>query len=100
LPIKLFTVAPGGTLKHRESAAEASSAHTQRPTDPVQPLVESGLALPEIERRMYQTALSRSGGNVSSAARALGLSRATLDYRLRKLSLLAPWSSARTKRGT
>jgi transcriptional regulator with PAS, ATPase and Fis domain len=99
LPIKIFTVAPGGALKHRAQAAETSSTQTARSTDPLQPLVDSGLALPEVERRMYETALSRSGGNVSSAARALGLSRATLDYRLRKLNLLPPWSSARGERG-
>jgi transcriptional regulator with PAS, ATPase and Fis domain len=99
LPIKMFTVAPGGALKHRAQAAGTSDTQTARSTDPLQPLVDAGLALPEVERRMYETALSRSGGNVSSAARALGLSRATLDYRLRKLNLLPPWSSARGEPG-
>jgi transcriptional regulator with GAF, ATPase, and Fis domain len=46
-----------------------------------------GLSFEEIERSTYQAALDRAGGNVSAAARALRLSRASLDYRLGKLGL-------------
>ena len=38
----------------------------------------------ELEAETYARALEEAGGNVSAAARALGLSRATLDYRLNK----------------
>ncbi|WP_137154996.1 sigma-54-dependent Fis family transcriptional regulator [Rhizobium sp. FKL33] len=37
---------------------------------------------------LYRSALERSDGNVSAAARALGLSRAKLEYRLRKHGLI------------
>jgi two-component system, NtrC family, response regulator HydG len=41
----------------------------------------------ELEQKTYVAALAAAGGNVSAAARALGLSRAKLDYRLAKLGL-------------
>jgi len=41
----------------------------------------------EMEEETYRAALQAAGGNVSAAARALGLSRAKLDYRLAKLGI-------------
>lgn len=41
----------------------------------------------EVEQDTYRMALAAANGNVSAAARALGLSRAKLDYRLAKLGL-------------
>jgi DNA-binding NtrC family response regulator/predicted hydrocarbon binding protein len=100
LPIHTFTVGRGGALRHSENAGNGSSDRGPAAADPLQALVDSGLALPEIERRMYEDVLKRNEGNVSAAARALGLSRAALDYRLRKLNLLPPWSGPRAKRRT
>lgn len=51
--------------------------------------VREGLTFSEIEADTYDKALQAAGGNVSAAARALGLSRAKLEYRLRKMGLLA-----------
>ena len=42
----------------------------------------------ELESDTYRAALATANGNISAAARALGLSRAKLDYRLTKLGLL------------
>lgn len=47
-----------------------------------------GLTFSEIEAETYARALAAAGGNVSAAARALGLSRAKLDYRLHKLGMI------------
>jgi DNA-binding NtrC family response regulator len=47
----------------------------------------AGLTLQEIEVEAIQRALDAAGGNVSATARALGLSRAKLDYRLSKLGI-------------
>ncbi|PYQ55207.1 MAG: DNA-binding response regulator [Acidobacteria bacterium] len=46
---------------------------------------ESGIDIEELERTLIVKALQRSGGNVSRAARLLGLSRRTLQYRLEKI---------------
>lgn len=49
-----------------------------------------GRTLHDMEIDAYGRALTEAKGNVSAAARALGLSRAQLDYRLRKLGMTAP----------
>lgn len=43
--------------------------------------------LDDVERRVLQKALRDSGGNVSKSARALGVSRQNLQYRLKKTGL-------------
>jgi two-component system, NtrC family, response regulator AtoC len=45
--------------------------------------------LPELEREALVQALERTGGNVSRAARELGISRDTLRYRIEKYGLSA-----------
>ena len=56
--------------------------------DRLQALVDAALtdsvALPEVERRLLETAVERSRGNLSGAARSLGITRPQLAYRLRK----------------
>jgi transcriptional regulator with PAS, ATPase and Fis domain len=47
-------------------------------------LLEAGCDLARLESVLMDRALERTGGNVTRAARLLGLSRATLDYRLKK----------------
>ena len=54
------------------------------PTTTIPP---GGLSLNEVERGMLVQALERSGGNVSKAARLLGVSRDTLRYRIEKYQL-------------
>jgi transcriptional regulator of acetoin/glycerol metabolism len=46
---------------------------------------ESGIDIEDLERALIVKALQKSGGNVSRAARLLGLSRRTLQYRLEKM---------------
>ena len=43
------------------------------------------MSLEEVERLLVRKAMDRFGGNVSHAARALGLSRSALYRRLEKL---------------
>ena len=50
-------------------------------------LPREGLSLEEVERSLLKQALERSRHNKSKAARLLGMSRATLRYRLKKFSL-------------
>jgi transcriptional regulator with AAA-type ATPase domain len=46
-------------------------------------LDEGGLSVSELERSAYRAAVDRARGNLSAAARLLGLTRAQLAYRLR-----------------
>lgn len=46
-----------------------------------------GTSLKDVERQLIGSALERAGGNISKAARLLGLSRNTLRYRLQKYNL-------------
>ncbi|HET7747269.1 MAG TPA: sigma-54 dependent transcriptional regulator [Vicinamibacteria bacterium] len=46
---------------------------------------DSGIDLETVERTLIHKALAKAGGNVSRAARLLGLSRRTLQYRLEKM---------------
>ncbi|MFD1623493.1 sigma-54-dependent Fis family transcriptional regulator [Azospirillum griseum] len=69
-----------------------------RTGDPVDALVDSGSSLPELEGRLLATALQRHKGNVAATARALGLTRPTLEYRLRKLGLYG--TGAKETRGS
>jgi DNA-binding NtrC family response regulator len=50
-------------------------------------LPAQGISLDEVERDLVQQALERTDGNVTRAARLLGLSRDTLRYRLDKYKL-------------
>ncbi len=73
----------------------ALSSHTLEPCAPSRMeagpnsflLPESGLNFADLEREMLEQALERTGGNVTKAARLLGLSRDTFRYRLDKFDL-------------
>ena len=48
-------------------------------------LLAEGFSLDQYEQDIILTAMHRCKQNVSEAARVLGISRATLDYRLKKM---------------
>ncbi len=50
-------------------------------------LPESGLVLEEVEKSLLEQALARTDGNQTKAAELLGLTRATLIYRMEKFGL-------------
>jgi DNA-binding NtrC family response regulator len=50
----------------------------------VDQVLDAGLSLEQLEQNLMSEALDRSGGNVTQAAKMLGLSRPALDYRLKK----------------
>ena len=94
---------PDGTklLPFEEEALECEDedcVHTQHSADSAAAdslavLPENGLDLRahllDIERKLVEQALSRSGGVVAHAARLLGLRRTTLVEKLRKLGMLS-----------
>lgn len=62
-----------------------------KPPDVGQPVSLQGdsIKFVEVEKRLYQESLNRSGGNVSAAARLLGLSRGKLRRRMADLGITA-----------
>jgi DNA-binding NtrC family response regulator len=77
-------LAPGGEIGANELGIRAAGANagTSTPADPL-----NGLTLEEAERLLLQRALQATGGNVSEAARRLGVSRMTMRYRMEKYGL-------------
>jgi DNA-binding NtrC family response regulator len=59
---------------------------------------EGGIDLDAVERTLIEKALARTGGNVSQAARLLGLTRRTLQYRLEKIQAEPNGASPAPKR--
>ena len=51
---------------------------------------DSGISFEALERSLLQQALSKGAGIVSRAARLLGMSRRTFQYRLQKFDLQRP----------
>jgi DNA-binding NtrC family response regulator len=70
---------------------DVADIHLDRPADhpvlSVVPVLPEGMTLEKWEDEIIREALRRAGGNKSQAARALGLSRNALRYRLSKIGL-------------
>lgn len=73
------TVSACGALEN----ARASAAGTL-PAQWYDQLQSSGLTLETLENQLLTEAVARTGGNLAAAARALGLTRAQLSYRLQR----------------
>ncbi|NTF33076.1 sigma-54-dependent Fis family transcriptional regulator [Rhizobium skierniewicense] len=83
-----FEMMPSPALKLTEggriSTASQSAEHREDPGHPI----TTPDALKRAEAELYVSWLAAAGGNVSAAARQLGITRAKLEYRLRKLGQL------------
>ncbi len=86
--------APGGTiepvhLSPENGTSRLPGAVTHAPAPRRGTAVPANLAaaVEEMERDLIQTALSRTGGNISETARTLGLTRRGLYLKLRRLGL-------------
>jgi transcriptional regulator with GAF, ATPase, and Fis domain len=70
---------------------DSGQLKTSKPATGMEPdplcesLLSEEFSLDQLEARLLRTALSKADGNVSKAARLLGLTRAQLAYRLEKL---------------
>src|SRR5262249_2029708 len=85
--------APGGTVEPSHLSPEIGTERGQdRPAFGRRAAVRAGLAnaIQQVEREMIQAALDRSAGNISDAARVLGLTRRGLYLKLRRLGLEGP----------
>jgi len=68
-------------------SGEAAAAAMDSMAAVAEQLLERGCDMAQLEKRLIEQAVERSGGNVTRAAKLLGLTRATLDYRLKKIQL-------------
>lgn len=66
---------------------EIHQGHPPEAGDSVFRLPPDGASLEDLERDLVRQAMARTDGNVSAAARLLGISRDTLRYRLEKYSV-------------
>jgi DNA-binding NtrC family response regulator len=92
--IGMAAVVEGEKVRRREGELP-TSPHSHIPTSspPAAPAIgtisipESGLSLAEIEREAIRLTMLHTAGNLSAAARILGISRPTLTRRLRESGL-------------
>ena len=84
IDLELPTAMPTASLP---TTADAPSTSTSSSSFVLPPLPEGGIILEDVERELVRSALDRARGNKSQAARLLGLTRATLRYRLDKYGL-------------
>ena len=66
------------------TGAQLSATGAMSMVTMVDQLLEDGCSLEQLEETIMTRALDRAGGNVSRAAKTLGISRPKLDYRLKK----------------
>lgn len=84
--IDVFHLFSGSELLPPFSVSLSSEGRLNAQPFVPQPAV-AGQTFADTERTVYRAALEQAGGNVSAAARALGLTRAKLDYRLARLHI-------------
>src|SRR5437879_13723794 len=75
-----------GVLLAQGDMVRAGDLGLRPPASPGSPRLEE-MSLEEVERFLVQKTLARSNGNVSQAAKALGLSRSGLYRRMQKYGL-------------
>ncbi len=84
---RMTILLPGKTVCAPNLPAEMLTEGKSRPGGDLIRLPRTGISLGELERELIKQALNRTDGNKSRAARLLGLSRDTLNYRIRKHAL-------------
>ena len=72
-----------GEIRHADVFEEQPAEPTA--TQLVNKALNEGIALDDIEAELLQSAVERAKGNLSSAARMLGISRPQIAYRLKKI---------------
>ncbi|MHB8526789.1 MAG: sigma-54-dependent transcriptional regulator [Candidatus Acidiferrales bacterium] len=81
------TLSSGAML---EAADIHLDSRVQHPSPGSQPVLPEGMTLEKWEQEIIREALRRANGNKSQAARALGLSRNALRYRLSQMGVADP----------
>ena len=88
---------PAGATVGAAGQLEATACDSKRSAQWYDHLQSSGMTLEVLENTLLTEAVARAGGNLAAAARALGLTRPQLSYRLQRLQERAdrPPSSTR-----
>lgn len=74
-----------GSLKDSLEATGGEETGDAQPVDMIiDSLIEQNIGLEELEKNLIETAVEKADGNLSAAARMLGISRPQLAYRLKK----------------
>lgn len=77
-------LADGEVIEERHLPAEVLTAHVVPSPSAEIDIPDGGLDLEEVEKRLLIRAMERSGGVIAKAARLLGLTYRTMQYRLDK----------------
>lgn len=85
-----ITVQTGATVNARGALERTVAAPAAQSAQLYDTLLHSGLSLEALEDTLIREAVARAGGNLSAAARTLGLTRPQLSYRLSRLNERAP----------
>ncbi len=93
----LFPNVDGMPSGHASSPGRSLS-ETHSMLSMVDRLLEEGTSMEELEETLMVRALDKASGNVTRAAKLLGLSRATLDYRLKKSRIFSRNRKGRPRR--
>lgn len=79
---------PGGSQAASGGAAGSTSEATTLPLEQLtRQLLQEGFSLEQLEAQLLRQAMEQAEGNISAAARKLGMTRPQLAYRLKKLEL-------------
>jgi DNA-binding NtrC family response regulator len=97
---RMVVLARGSSLALEDLPGEIAG-RAEAPSDDVTgfELPGEGVRLPDLERHLIAQALRRSRGSLGPAARLLGISYKTLQYRIRKHGLDASGETDRLKSG-
>lgn len=83
-PFRALGVSTAGALRAPSAPPLTEDRDTDRGVGAIAAeVLGAGVSIGVLESRLYTEALARSAGNVSAAAKALGLTRAQLEYRLK-----------------
>ena len=81
----LFPLPPGGERMTVSASGELEQAAPAEIHSIFDELQRRGLSLDALEDGLIEEAVTRAGGNLSAAARALGITRPQLSYRLQRM---------------
>ncbi|MBN8948623.1 MAG: sigma 54-interacting transcriptional regulator [Rhodanobacter sp.] len=79
----LFPHAASASAQHLQASGTIGAAAPRHADALTERVLESGIGLEELEDGLLQMAVERSGGNLTRAAKLLGISRAKLAYRIK-----------------